>query len=53
MRRARVTVAFRNPRAHKLLKDDPEVALQYIGLLSVLAKRLDKAHRRKLADRVR
>jgi hypothetical protein len=43
-------LAFRNPWAHKLLQDDPEAALEYIGLLSVLAKRLDKAHRRKSAD---
>jgi len=42
-------LAFRNPRAHKLLDDDPEAALEYIGFLSLLAKRLAKGQRRKPA----
>jgi len=40
-------LAFRNPRAHKLLEDSPEAALEYIALLSFLAKRLDHATRLK------
>lgn len=36
-------LAFRNPRAHQIIKDDPEKAFEYIGFLSLLAKLLDEA----------
>jgi len=36
-------LALRNPRAHELIQDDPEKALEYIGFLSLLAKSLDTA----------
>jgi len=36
---------LRNPRAHALLDDSPEMALEYIALISLLAKRLDQAKR--------
>ena len=36
-------LALRNPRAHTLLDDSPEMALEYIALLSLLAKRLEQA----------
>jgi uncharacterized protein (TIGR02391 family) len=36
-------LALRNPRAHELIKDDPEQALEYIAFLSMLAKSLDRA----------
>ncbi|MCK4821191.1 TIGR02391 family protein [bacterium] len=36
-------LAFRNPRAHEIIEDDPEKALEYIVFLSLLAKSLDKA----------
>ena len=39
------TLALRNPRAHTLLIDPPEQALEYIALLSLLAKRVDQAKR--------
>jgi uncharacterized protein (TIGR02391 family) len=39
-------LALRNPRAHALLDDSPEMALEYIALLSMLAKRLEQAKRR-------
>jgi len=32
---------LRNPRAHKLIKDDPERALEFIAFVSLLAKLLD------------
>jgi hypothetical protein len=38
--------AFRNPCAHGLEPDTPEYALECIALLSMLAKRLDRARRR-------
>ena len=38
-------LALRNPRAHALFDESPELALDYIGLLSLLAKRLDGAKR--------
>jgi uncharacterized protein (TIGR02391 family) len=38
-------LAFRNPRAHGLLKDDPEEALEIITFISFLAKALDQARR--------
>ena len=34
-------LAFRNPRAHDLAPDTPEYALECIGFLSMLAKKLD------------
>jgi len=39
-------LALRNPRAHALSDDSPELALEYIALLSLLAKRLEQAKRR-------
>lgn len=38
-------LALRNPRAHAILDDLPEIALDYIAFLSMLAKRLDGARR--------
>jgi len=38
-------LALRNPRAHALFDDSPEMALDYIAFLSMLAKRLDGASR--------
>ena len=38
-------LALRNPRAHEIIQDDPEKALEYIAFLSLLAKSLDKAKR--------
>jgi len=38
-------LALRNPRAHEIIEDDPEKALEYIAFLSLLAKSLDKAER--------
>lgn len=40
-----VMLALRNPRAHALPDDSPEMALEYIALISLLAKRLDYAKR--------
>lgn len=40
---AGVMLAFRNPRAHGLLTDDPEEALEVISFVSFLANVLDKA----------
>jgi len=34
---------LRNPRAHKIIKDDPEKALEFIAFVSLLAKLADKA----------
>ena len=34
---------LRNPRAHKLIKDDPERALEFVAYVSLLAKLLDGA----------
>lgn len=34
---------LRNPRAHKLIKDDAERALEFIAFISLLAKLLDEA----------
>jgi hypothetical protein len=36
-------LALRNPRAHKLMQDSPEAALEAIGLVSLLAKRVGEA----------
>jgi uncharacterized protein (TIGR02391 family) len=38
-------LAFRNPRAHEIVQDDPEMALELISFTSFLAKYLDKAER--------
>jgi uncharacterized protein (TIGR02391 family) len=38
-------LAFRNPRAHGLLSDDPIVALEIIGFVNFLAKALDRTKR--------
>ncbi len=42
---AGTVLALRNPRAHEIMQDDPEQALDYIGLLSLLAKALDRTER--------
>jgi uncharacterized protein (TIGR02391 family) len=34
---------LRNPRAHKIIKDDPEMAMEYIAYVSLLAKLVDKS----------
>jgi uncharacterized protein (TIGR02391 family) len=36
---------LRNPRAHKIIKDDPEMALEFISFVSLLAKLADRAKR--------
>lgn len=36
-------VGLRNPRAHKIIKDDPEMALEFIAFISLLTKMADKA----------
>ncbi len=36
-------MGLRNPRAHKIIKDDPERALEFIAFVSLLAKMLDDA----------
>jgi uncharacterized protein (TIGR02391 family) len=36
---------LRNPRAHKIIKDDPERALEFIAFVSLLAKLVDEAKR--------
>jgi uncharacterized protein (TIGR02391 family) len=38
--------AVRNPRGHSFLTDTPEDAIEYIGLLSMLANRLEKARKK-------
>ena len=38
-------LGFRNPRAHKIIQDHPERALEYIAFISLLAKLLDEAER--------
>jgi uncharacterized protein (TIGR02391 family) len=38
-------MAIRNPRGHSFLTDSPELALEYIALLSLLANRVGKAKR--------
>jgi uncharacterized protein (TIGR02391 family) len=40
---AGAVAGLRNPRAHKLIKDDPERALEFIAFVSLLAKILDEA----------
>jgi uncharacterized protein (TIGR02391 family) len=39
-------LALRNPRAHTIFDDSPEIALDCIAFLSMLAKRLEDAKRR-------
>lgn len=34
---------LRNPRAHKIIKDDPEKSLEFIAFISLLAKLADKS----------
>jgi uncharacterized protein (TIGR02391 family) len=34
---------LRNPRAHRIIKDDPESALEFIAFISLLAKLVEKA----------
>jgi len=34
---------LRNPRAHEIIKDDPEMALEFIAFISLLAKFADKS----------
>lgn len=36
---------LRNPRAHKIIKDDPEMALEFVAFISLLAKLADQAKR--------
>jgi len=36
---------LRNPRAHKIIKDDPEMALEFIAFISLLAKLADKTRK--------
>lgn len=36
-------LAIRNPRAHQIIEDDPELALEYISFLNLLVKSLDRA----------
>jgi uncharacterized protein (TIGR02391 family) len=38
-------VALRNPRAHKLIEDEAERALEFIAFVSLLAKLADGAKR--------
>ena len=38
-------LAFRNPRAHQIVTDDPENALEILSFLSFLAKAVDRAKR--------
>jgi len=40
-----VALGIRDPRGHSFLDDSPELALEYIALLSLLANRLEKAKR--------
>jgi len=42
-----VVLAIRNPRGHTFLDDSPERSLEYIGLLSLLANRLEESKRIK------
>jgi uncharacterized protein (TIGR02391 family) len=40
---AGVIAGLRNPRPHKLIKDDPERVLEFIAYISLLAKLLNEA----------
>jgi len=35
--------SLRNPRAHKIIKDDPQMALEFVAFISLLTKLADKA----------
>lgn len=39
-------LAMRNPRAHKLVEDNPERAMEFIAFISLLAKLLDDTQKR-------
>ncbi|MFX8164833.1 TIGR02391 family protein, partial [Acinetobacter baumannii] len=36
---------LQNPRAHRLVQDDPERALEFIAFVSLMAKLVDEAKR--------
>jgi uncharacterized protein (TIGR02391 family) len=36
-------MGLRNPRAHRIIADDPERALEFIAFISLLAKMLDES----------
>jgi uncharacterized protein (TIGR02391 family) len=38
-------MALRNPRAHGIIDDHPERAVEYLSFLSMLARSLDRAQR--------
>lgn len=38
-------LALRNPRAHGVIRDEPTEALEYIGLVNMLIRALDRAER--------
>ncbi len=38
-------IGLRNPRAHKIIKDDPDKALEFIAFVSLLAKLVDGSHK--------
>jgi len=38
-------LALRNPAAHKIFDQSPELALDYLAFLSLLAKRLEEARK--------
>lgn len=42
---AGAVAGLRNPRAHALIQDDPERALEFIAFVSLLAKLLDGARK--------
>jgi uncharacterized protein (TIGR02391 family) len=39
---------LRNPRAHRIIEDDPERALEYIAFISLLAKIVDGAKKARV-----
>jgi uncharacterized protein (TIGR02391 family) len=41
---AGAVLGIRNPRAHAIISDDPEKALEFIAFLSLLAKLVDQTH---------
>jgi uncharacterized protein (TIGR02391 family) len=41
---------LRNPRAHKIIEDDPERAVEFIAFVSLLAKLLDEAKKATLKN---
>lgn len=42
---AGAVAGLRNPRAHKIIKDDPEMALEFIAFISLLAKFADRSNK--------